>query len=90
MFYIHFLKKKMSNSLIPSFLLSDVSKSLRSLTKNERPRAICSGRSEEMSNRELRSLTKNERMSEMLIFLSIFGQKTSDSLRKPMSEFPAL
>ena len=33
----------------------------------------------------LRSLTKNERMSESLIF----GQKTSDSLGKPMSEFPA-
>ena len=26
----------MSNSLIPSFLVSDVSKSLRKLTKNER------------------------------------------------------
>ena len=41
----------------------------------------------------LRSLTKNERMSESLVFLSeslIFGQKTSDSLVKPMSEFPAL
>ena len=33
----------------------------------------------------LRSLTKNERMSESLVFLS-----TSDSLRKSMSEFPAL
>ena len=36
MFYIGFLFKKMSDSLIPSFLVSDVSKLLRSLTKNER------------------------------------------------------
>ena len=42
----------MSESLIPSFLVSDVSESLRSLTKNERPWAICSGCSEEMSDRE--------------------------------------
>ena len=44
----------------------------------------------------LRSLTKNERMSESLVFFEqiayalIFSQKLSDSLRKPMSEFPAL
>ena len=42
----------MSDSLIPSFLVSDVSESLRSLTKNEQPWAIRSGRSEEMSNCE--------------------------------------
>ena len=46
----------------------DVSKLLRSLTKNEQPWEIRSGRSEEMS-KSLRSLTKNERMSESLIFL---------------------
>ena len=46
-----------------------MSDSLRSLTKNELPWAIPSGRSEEMSE-SLRSLTKNERMSESLIFLS--------------------
>ena len=51
MFYIGFfnLKKWMRDSLIPSFLVSDVSKSLRWLTKNER------------CERLLRSLTKNER-----------------------------
>ena len=41
----------------------------------------------------LRSLTKNEQMSESLIFLTdslIFRQKTSDSLRNLISEFPAL
>ena len=47
---------------------SDVSKSLRSLTKNERPWAIRSGRSEEMSYICI--------VSESLIF----GQKTSDML----------
>ena len=49
--------------------MSDVSKSLISLTKNER---IAHGRSEEMSNvsDSLISLTKNERISELLIFLS--------------------
>ena len=52
MFYIRFLFKKMSELLIPTFLMSDVSESLRSLTKNERPWALCSGRSEEMSNCE--------------------------------------
>ena len=52
--------------------MSDVSESLISLTKNERPWAIRSGRSEEMSNvsESLISLTKNERKSESLIFLS--------------------
>ena len=49
MFYIQFFIEKMSESLISSFLVSDVSESLISLTKNERPWAICSGRSEEMS-----------------------------------------
>ena len=48
--------------------MSDVSKSLRLLTKNERPWAIRSGRSEEMSDvsESLISLTKNERMSDSL------------------------
>ena len=36
MFYIRFLFYKMSDLLISSFLISDVSESLRSLTKNER------------------------------------------------------
>ena len=62
----------MNKLLISSFLVSDVSESLRSLTKNERPWAIRSGRSEEMSDVSelLILLTKNERMSESLIFLS--------------------
>ena len=48
---------------------------LISLKSNERLWAIRSGRSEEMSD-----------VSESLIF----GQKTSDSLRNQMNEFPAL
>ena len=35
MFCIGFFYKKMSDSLMPSFLVSDVSKSFRLLTKNE-------------------------------------------------------
>ena len=52
--------------------MSDVSESLISLTKNERPWAIHSGCSEEMSDvtESLISLTKNEQSSESLIFLS--------------------
>ena len=51
--------------------MSDVIKSLISLTKNERPWAISSGSSEKMSHvsESLILLTKNERMSESLIFL---------------------
>ena len=67
-----------SFSLISSFLLSNVSELLISLTKNERPWAIRSGRSEEMSD-----------VSESLISL-IFGQKSSDVLGNQMSKFPAL
>ena len=61
----------MSNSLIPSFLVSDVSKSLRLLIKNERCEQIA-------------------RFFERITHLLIFSQKTSDSLRKPMSKFPTL
>ena len=48
--------------------MSDVSESLRSLTKNEQPWAIRSGRSEEMSDVSelLILLTKNEQMRDSL------------------------
>ena len=68
MFYLRFLKifiEKWANRLFPLFWwakwvnrsgrspkMSDVSESLRSLTKNEQPWAICSGSSEEMSDCE--------------------------------------
>ena len=92
-----FLLKKIINSLIPSFLMSDVSKSLRSLTKmsdvrellrsltkNEWPWANRSGLSSKMSEWANRSFF--EGIAHSLIFL----QKTSDSLRNPMSKVPAL
>ena len=56
--------------------MSDVSKSLRSLTKNEQPWAIRSDRSEEMSDHEQ--------------IAQVAHQKTSNSLNNQMSEFPAL
>ena len=53
----------MSNSLIPSFLMSDVSKSLRALTKNERCEPIAQVAHQKWATMSdsLRSLTKNER-----------------------------
>ena len=63
--------------LIPSFLVSVVSESLRSLTKNEWQWSNCSGRSPKMSEWGNHSFAN-------------FFQKTSDSFRKPMSEFQTL
>ena len=76
----------MSELLISSFLVSDVSESFTSLTKNEWCEQNRLGLSPKMSDHEqftqvpqrkwgivsksLRSLTKNEWMSELLIFLS--------------------
>ena len=81
-FYIGFLLNKMSDSLIPSFLvsellrsltkMSDVSKSLRPLTKNERCEQIAQVAHQKwatMSNL-LSWLTKNEQMSKSFVFLS--------------------
>ena len=62
--------------------MSDVSESLRSLTKNERSWANCSGCSSKMSKLQI-FLSK-------LLIRTFLGQKKSDSLGNPMSEFPAL
>ena len=68
-------------SLIPSFLKSDVSESLRSLTKNERCERIAH---------------QNEQMKESLVFFEriahslILCKTMSDSLRKQMTDFPTL
>ena len=61
----------MSDSLIPSFLVSDVIKSLRLLTKNERCERIIQVAHQKLAtmSKLLRSLTKNEQMSESLVFL---------------------
>ena len=85
----------MSDSVIPSFLVNDVSKSLRSLTKNELCEQIAQVAHQKWAtmSKSLRSLTKNERIVhffERIAHLLIFLQKKSDSLRKPMSKFPAL
>ena len=64
-----FFFKKWSICSFPRFLVSNVSKSLRSLIKNELCERITQvGPSPKMSDvsRSLRSLTKNERMSELL------------------------
>ena len=75
-----------------------MSESLRLLTKNEQPWDIGLGRSPKMSNREIFAQVahqkwKNEQIAhffERIAHLLIFSQKTSDSLRKPMKEFPIL
>ena len=91
----------MSDSLIPSFLMSDVSESLRSLTKNERCERIAQVTHQKWVTMSdlLRSLTKNEwpwancsgcspKMSKWVN--SSFLERIAHSLRKPMSVFPAL
>ena len=78
-----------SDSLIPSFLMSNVSESLRSLTKNEWCKRFAQVPHQKWAimSKSLRSLTKNERIArflERIAHLLIFSQKTSDSLRNPM------
>ena len=108
--FIKDLKKNWKNEQIAHFLsfgeqcewisnqMRDVNESLRSLTKNEQPWAIHSGRSEEMSNHERIAQVAHQKWAnewiahffEQIAHLLIFGQKTSDSLGNQMSEFPAL
>ena len=74
--------------------MSDVSELLRSLTKNERPWEIRSGRSEEMNDRERIAQVAHQkwahewitRFFKRIAHSLIFGQKTSNLLRKPMSK----
>ena len=98
-FYSFFLLKFFKKSKrFCSFLLSKVSESLRALRTNERSWAICSVCLEGMRNRERIAQVAhqkwvNERIAhffEQITHSLIFGQKSSDSLRKPMNEFPAL
>ena len=76
--------KKTSHSLISSFLMSNVCKSLRSLTKNEQPWAIRSGHLPKISEWAITSFF------EQIDHLLIFSHKMSDWLRKPMSKIPTL
>ena len=61
-----------------------MSDSLRWLTKNEQPWGNRSGRSPKMSECQIACFFQQ------IAHSLIFSQKTSDLLRKPMSEFPAL
>ena len=78
--------------------MSDVRESLISLPKNERPWAIRSGRSEEMSNCERIAQVDHQKWAnewiahffERSAHSLIFGQKTSNSLGNQMSKVPAL
>ena len=74
----------MSESLISSFLVSNVSESLRLLTKNEQCERIAQVAHQKWANEWI------AHFFEQIAHLLIFGQKTSDSLGKPMSKFPAL
>ena len=88
----------MSNSLISSFLVSDVTESLSSLTKKSEHEQFTqvAQRKRAIVIESLRLLTKkwaNEWITnffEQITHSLIFRQKTSDSLGKPMSEFPTL
>ena len=61
----------MSNSLIPSFLISDVSESLRSLTIIEQCEQIAQVAHQKWATMSdsLRSLTNNEQIRESLVFV---------------------
>ena len=94
MFYIRFKKKiieKISELLISFFLVSYVSESLRSLTKNEQCERITQVVHQKWANEWIAHfLEQIAHFLEQIAHLLIFGQKTSDSLRNLMSEFQAL
>ena len=93
-----FLVSNVSDRSFRSNQMSVVSELLRSLTKNEKPWAIRSGRSEEMRDRERIAQVAHQKWAnewiahffEQIADSLIFGQKTSDSLGNQMSEFPTL
>ena len=102
----------MNDLLIPSFLMSNVSESFRSLTKNEQCERIAqvahqkwamlvnrSGHSPKMRDHEqITQVALQKGANEWItsffysksLICSFFCKKTSDTLRKQMSEFPAL
>ena len=93
-FFVPFLSvySKPSDWLIPSFLKSDVSKLLRSLMTKELLWANRSSCSPKMSNRERFALIAHKKWATVSKSLRslIYSPKTSDLLRKPMSEFLTL
>ena len=77
MFYTGFLILKMSDSLIPSFLVSDVSKLLRSLTKNERCEQIAQVVHQKWANERIACFLANHS------FAHFFAQKTDEWMPSP-------
>ena len=94
MFYVgvssSFLMSDVSESLRLLTKMSDVSKLLRLLTKNEQPWAIYSDPSPKMSNHERIAQVTHQKWANCSLFWAIFSQKMNASLRKLMSEFPVL
>ena len=88
MFNIHFFILKMSDLLI--FPLFWWAMSLRLLTKNERCERFPQVAHQKWAHEWIAHFLTNRSFFERIAHLLIFLQKTSDSLRKPMSEFPAL
>ena len=81
----------MRESLISSFLVSDVSESLRSLTKNEQCERIAQVAHQKRAIEWIAHFF--ERIAHFLEWIPhslIFGQKMSDLLGNLMSKFPTL
>ena len=77
MVWFLYIFKKMSNSLIPSFIIRDVREWLRLLNKNE-------------SCEHITQVTHKKWANRSFFWVNHCWQKTSNSLRKPKREFPTL
>ena len=84
MLCIGFLNNKMSDLLIPSFMVSDVSESLRSLTINERCEQIAQGAHQKWAtiSNSLRSLRANRSFFWANCSFAIFWAKNEPFTRK--------
>ena len=87
MFYIVILFLKNERFVFPSFLMSDVSKSLSSLTKNEQPwanRSGCSPKKSEWANRLF--FLANRSFAHFFAKIKHFAQKTIEQIPSPVFE----
>ena len=86
--FLQFFLKIFKKQKICSFLLSEVSESVRSLRTNERLWAIAQIAQKEwvIVSKLLRSLTKNERIAHSITFLA----KNDNLLQNLISEVPTL
>ena len=71
----------MSDSLIPSFLVSDMSESLRSLTKNERCEQIAQVAHQKWANEQISHFF--ERIAHSLMGNLRFAQKIDEQIPSP-------